>query len=296
MASGAMALDFHTRGQIQVWGGQLRKHQSDQEGGTDIGDVRVAWAKYDQVLTDRRGRNWAQLLEDLKDGRGIILQGDYDVLTGSDTCMGSFNDDHAIYLNPEFFDGGKEVAVADPLCKGFKRIKLSTLRAYAEKLGTRVYGRKGPILYGATKALPVQAPTPPPPPPAPLGGNEMIVGEGVVRTSDKYVAVKKGAKVYSDPACKTALTTMSHDASLDYMGTVPGNTVCWAIEVATGKVVKGKLLPVIAYVKRTDVGVPTARPTSGPTYTQAQLNAAVAAAVAETKKSAKAVTSVVFDG
>lgn len=107
----------------------------------------------------------------------------------------------------------------------------------------------------------------------------MIVGEGLTRTSSHYVKVQKGDIVYKDPACKVALTTMSVDASIDYMGTVPGNTICWAVEIATGRIVSGKMLPVIAYVKRTDVGAPTKR-TVTPSYTQQQLDAAVAAAKA----------------
>ena len=107
----------------------------------------------------------------------------------------------------------------------------------------------------------------------------MIVGEGLTRTSSHYVKVQKGDIVYKDPACKVVLTTMSADASPDYMGTVPGNTICWAVEIATGKIVEGKMLPVIAYVKRTDVGAPTKRAVT-PSYTQQQLDAAVAAAKA----------------
>lgn len=160
MSSGAMALDFHTQGRVQMWGGQLRKLQSDQTGGTDIGDLKVAWSRLGYTLTDRRGKTWADLIVDLKSGRGVVLQGDYDVFTGGDTCQSSFDGDHAIYLNPEFFESNTQIAVADPLCKGFKRISAKALRAYAEKLGRRSFdtpaaGGGVRILYAVTRAWPV---------------------------------------------------------------------------------------------------------------------------------------------
>lgn len=295
MASAAMALDFHTQGKVQKWGGELRKAYDPlgkDPDGTNLDNVVTAWSRLGYTFTKRSGKAWADCLADLKAGRGVVLQGDYDALTATEKCQDSFNGNHAIYLNPEFFDGGDTIAVADPLCGGFHRIKVTSLKAYAEKLGRAVYGKTGPILYGVTRAWPDA------PKPTPSTGVEMIVGEGLVRTSDYFVSVQKGDIVYKDPACRAQLTTMSADADVDFMGTVPGNTTVWAVEIATGKIVEGKMLPVIAYVKRAEVGAPVKRPVTPDStpYSQAQLDAAVAKAVAETKASAKAVTSVVFDG
>lgn len=274
MASGAMMLDFHTQGKVQKWGGELRKLSGDTSGGTNLDNLKTAWGKLGYTFIDRRGYSWGQAMADLKNGRGLVLQGDYDVLLGGHSCQATFDGDHAIYANPEINSDG--IVIGDPLCGKFKRIPVSVLKAYTEKLGRRVYGTTSPqkILYGASRAWPDTAT-----PPAPVGVPEMIVGEGLTRTSSHYVKVQKGDVVYKDPACKVVLTTMSADAQPDYMGTVPGNTTCFAIEIATGTIVSGKMLPVIAYVKRTDVGVPTVRPVA-PTYTQAQLDAAVAAAKA----------------
>ena len=300
MASAAMALDFHTQGKVQKWGGELRKAYDPlgkDPDGTNLDNVVTAWKKFGYTFVKRSGKTWADCIADLKNGKGVVLQGDYDVFTGADTCQGSFNGNHAIYLNPEFFDGGTTIAVADPLCGGFKRIKVTALKAYAEKLGTAVYGKKGPILYGVTRAWPTPVVPPVVPPVTPAGGDEMIVGEGLVRTSDYFIAVKSGVVVYSDPACTKTLTTMSVAADVDYMGTVPGNTTAWAIEIATGKIVSGKTLPVIAYIKRASGGVPTKRPVTADStpYSQQQLDAAVAKAIADTKASAKSVTTVVFE-
>lgn len=275
MSSGAMMLDFHTQGKVQKWGGELRKLSGDTSGGTNLDNLKTAWTKLGYTFIDRRGSTWAQVLADLKNGRGVVLQGDYDVLLGSHSCQSSFDGDHAVYANPEINADG--IVVGDPLCGAFKRIPVSVLKAYTEKLGRRVYGTTSPqkILFGVSRAWP----DPVTPVPVPPTGEEMIVGEGLTRASSHFVKVQNGDVVYKDPACKVVLTTMSADAQPDFMGTVPGNTTCWAIEIATGKIVAGKMLPVIAYVKRSDVGAPTARSVS-PTYTQAQLDAAVAAAKA----------------
>lgn len=279
MASGAMLLDFHTQGNVQKWGGELRRLQSDQVGGTDIGDLKVAWYRLGFTLNDRRGRTWADVIVDLKSGRGVVLTGDYDVLLGRHSCQGTFNGNHAVYLNPNSFntDG---IVVGDPLCNAYKRIPISALKAYSEKLGRSVYGSTTPqkIMYATSRAWPdpIVQPTPTP---VTTGEEDMIVGEGIVRTSSKFVAVKKGVSVYREPTCKTVLTTMSADAQVDFMGTVPGNTTAWAVEIATGKIVEGKLLPVIAYVKRSEVSAPEVR-TAIPNFTKSQVDAAVAAAVA----------------
>ncbi len=156
MTSGAMALDFHTQGKVQKWGGELRKASGDVVGGTGIPDLIRAWDKFGYTLTDRREKTWGDLVADLKNGKGVVLQGDYDVLTGGNTCQGTFNGDHAIYLNPEFANVSTEILVGDPLCDKFKYIPITVLKAYAEKLGRRVYGVHSlqPILYAVTRAWP----------------------------------------------------------------------------------------------------------------------------------------------
>lgn len=160
MESGAMALDFHTQGKVQVWGGnllnKLNLSDADIRNGLNMGNLKNAWAAYGYTLLDRRGYTWAQVIKDLKAGRGIVLQGDYDVLTGDDDCQPGFNGDHAIYLNPELYSDNTVVLKGDPLCEDFDKVPLSTLKKYAEKLGARVYGPSSPqkIFFGATAAHP----------------------------------------------------------------------------------------------------------------------------------------------
>lgn len=195
MSSGAMALDFHTQGKVQKWGGELRKLSGDTSGGTNIDNLSTAWTKLGYTIIDRREKTWNDAIVDLKNGRGVVLQGDYDVLTGDDTCQGTFDGDHAVYINPQFYDNNTTLAVGDPLCKGFKRIRITVLKAYAEKLGRRVYGDNR-ILYATTRAWPEVVTPPPPPPPPPATGEDMpsftapLVPTNVQIAGGQYIYVK----------------------------------------------------------------------------------------------------------
>lgn len=133
-SSGAMALDYHTRGRISVWGGTLEQHQNDHIGGGDLYDLALAWSFYGQVLTQGTG-GWAGVKAALAAGRAVVLQGDYDQFVGANSCQSGFNGPHAISLFPS---RSVWALVGDPLCKDFKVISEKTVRAYAEKLNPRV--------------------------------------------------------------------------------------------------------------------------------------------------------------
>lgn len=136
MTSGAMVLDYHTLGGLQLWGGELERHQNQHTGGTDLNDLALAWAYYGQVLTIQSGYGWAGVRRALGEGRAVVLQGDYDRFTGANSCQKGFADPHAIALLPS--DTAWAI-VGDPLCSGFKVIAEGTVRAYAEKLAPRVH-------------------------------------------------------------------------------------------------------------------------------------------------------------
>lgn len=158
MSSGAMALDFHTQGKEQVWGGTLRTLSGDTSGGTNIDNLQTAVGKLGGYkFEDHRGEPWANVVTALKAGKGVILQGDYDVFTGMSTCQSSFDGDHAIYLNPEFNSTKTAVLVGDPLCKTWKYIPLTTLRAYTEKLSLRVVKTTSKLYFATTRAWPETA-------------------------------------------------------------------------------------------------------------------------------------------
>lgn len=215
-ASAAMALDFHTQGKVQMWGGELRKVYDPtgaDKDGTNIGNVKTAWSKLGYTILDRRGKTWNDAIVDLKNGRGIILQGDYDVFTGSDTCQATFDGDHAIYVSPEFLAEGT-LAVADPLCGGYKRITIAKLKAYAEKLGKRTYGDNR-ILYAATRAWPdpIVPPTPPP-----VTGDDMPAFTAPLKPTEVQIAGGSWLYVKPDFSANASNVQISGDRWMPLVG------------------------------------------------------------------------------
>lgn len=156
MESGAMVLDWHTRGAIQVWGGDLvqwcgRSEASIRNSGTNLGDVRVAWLHWNQHLDIRSGQTWADLYQCLLEGRAVILQGDYGVFNLAVRCQDNFEGNHAISVYP--YKISDRLLVGDPLCSGFHGVKISDLQDYAETLGAAVYGTHSPqpILFAVSR-------------------------------------------------------------------------------------------------------------------------------------------------
>jgi len=129
MSAGAMVLDFHTLGAVNVWGGDLRHapSQPDQSGGTDLWDVQHAWADFGQLLDIRSGAGWASLERDHEDGRAILLTG-----TGNVPGSATFDGGHAIAVLPETHADGRWLQ-ADPLCSGPEWTDPADLRAWAER-------------------------------------------------------------------------------------------------------------------------------------------------------------------
>ena len=134
MASGAMALDYHTRGRLQVWGGDLRHRQMDLEGGTDLRDLRTAWGSYGETLDIRTGQGWAGVLAALTEGRGVLLCGDSGELDGS--CAEIQDVEHGIFVHPDR-DAAGRYRYGDPWCAlpGWKWATPAALKLYATPLG-----------------------------------------------------------------------------------------------------------------------------------------------------------------
>jgi hypothetical protein len=154
--SGAMVLDWHTRGAIKVWGGELipwcgRSEASIVGHGGNLDNIRQAWLHWGQVLDVRSGQHWDDLIACLNEGRAVILQGDYGEFTLAERCQDSFDGGHAISVYPYAIAG--RLLVGDPLCHGFKNYKETSLRAYAEAMGASVYGAHSPqpILFAVSR-------------------------------------------------------------------------------------------------------------------------------------------------
>lgn len=139
MNAGACALEAHTKGKVNVLGGDLRHHQSDQTGGTDLADLRQAWAAYKQLLAVRSGSGWAGVKSAIAEGRGVVLQGDSEAFA-ENTCSGKYDGDHAIYISPvsRSVGGTLQWRINDSICPTSRWESAGRIKAYAIKLNPRV--------------------------------------------------------------------------------------------------------------------------------------------------------------
>jgi len=161
MESAAMALDWHTRSGVQVWGGELipwcGKSESEiiygPDQGTTLWNAAQAWLHWSQYLENRDGQTWNDLLGCLGQGRSVVLQGDYGEFSSAEKCSG-FSGNHAILVLPYKTTTTEDIyAVGDPLCSTFKGIAMTSLRAYAEVFGAAVRGSSSPqqIMFAVTR-------------------------------------------------------------------------------------------------------------------------------------------------
>jgi hypothetical protein len=159
MASGAMTLDFDTLGDRELWGGDLRHKQGDLEGGTDLNDLREAWAAYGRTLTIRSGAGWEALKDDRAAGRFLVVQGEGNV-PGSAT----FDGGHACCLGPETNADGNWLW-GDPLAGGWQWAKPGEIKAWMERWSSGLAWARSAAHPPATPP-PDPDPDPAPPPPA----------------------------------------------------------------------------------------------------------------------------------
>jgi len=134
MTSGAMALDYHTRGRVRLWGGDLRHHQSDLVGGTDLNDLKVAWSHIGTgyTLLNWSGRGWDAVIAAHEAGRAVMIQG-----TGDTPGRGIYKGPHACIWCPDN-------AWGDPLASRWQRVAAgsaldrASIRRWAERLNPRI--------------------------------------------------------------------------------------------------------------------------------------------------------------
>jgi hypothetical protein len=114
MTSGALVLAYQQpQGSKAYWGGDLRHSgQPDLSGGTDLYDVRDAWAEYGETLTIKSGAGWSAVKTAHNEGRAIVIQG-----TGNVPGSESFDGGHACAIAPETHSDGRWL-FGDPLATG----------------------------------------------------------------------------------------------------------------------------------------------------------------------------------
>jgi len=161
MSSGADALAYHTRGDLAPWGGRLRHKQGDLDGGTDLYDLRDAWAAYGETLTIKSGAGWAAVYEAHEAGRAIVIQG-----TGEVPGSGDFDGGHACAIGIETRSDGAWL-FGDPLASGWQWIHPSSIKTWAQRWQSSIaFAVSAVVVEPDEPDEPDPPPDPPPPPPA----------------------------------------------------------------------------------------------------------------------------------
>jgi len=164
MASAATALAYQVpRGSKTAWGGDMRHHQSDMTGGTDLYDARQAWSAYGESLTIRSGAGWSGVDKAHREGRAIIAQGQGNV-PGSQ----SFDGGHACVIAPETHSDGRWL-FGDPLASDWQWVTAGSIRTWMEALSGGCY-------FAVGDAAPETPPGPEPEPPDTGGPADRAAG------------------------------------------------------------------------------------------------------------------------
>lgn len=136
--SAAMAIDRATLGGTFVTGRQVRLASDEPypdpgSPGLNLRQIDAVASKWHVDITNRTRAPWSAVIGMLKEGRGVILQGDADQLPLKYNGQVGFTGDHAVYINHVSGDG--DLYLMNPLVKtGAIECPESVLRAYAEKL------------------------------------------------------------------------------------------------------------------------------------------------------------------
>lgn len=119
MATAAVGLDYHTLGEKTSSGTTMRRLSGDLAGGTNSDEVVRAWKRgYDEDAVMRDGHPWSKVIEDLKEGRLVMLQ--WWAATVGEVCIsGTGAYGHGVAVAPESREqsGVTQWLVADPWCK-----------------------------------------------------------------------------------------------------------------------------------------------------------------------------------
>lgn len=152
-AAGAMALDRHTIGAKKTNGATVRMYCRNDDGTPDVtGGTRLTQVadalerRWDISLTVRLGETFDYFAEQIRQGRGAILQGWAGVTKGTKwQASESFAGNHAWYVNDHNDDG---YLVYDPLADGRRagiatspmRIPKSVVMEFAGRLNVASSG------------------------------------------------------------------------------------------------------------------------------------------------------------
>ena len=154
----SMAIDRATMGGTQITGRQVRLASNEpipdpSSPGLNLNQVVNVAFKLHVELENRTGAPYSAMVAALREGRGVILQGDYDQIPAEYSGQLTFKGDHAVYLN-HLDNTGKRVWWMDPINrKGGFYIPLTVARAYAEDFAKAVKRYPG-LLFATTRPTP----------------------------------------------------------------------------------------------------------------------------------------------
>jgi len=201
MSAGADVLAYQTRGELTLWGGNLRHAQSDLEGGTSLEDLRDAWARYGETLEIRTGAGWSAVVDAHEQGRAIVISG-----SGEVPGVGSFTGGHASAIGPETRSCDGAWLFGDPLATDWQWIAPSAIRAWAEDFDPRV--------SFALSALPPEEP----PASSDSSSEEDVMYNVAPLTTHRDAIVRDGAVLYADAALQRRHSVATGDTALGFAG------------------------------------------------------------------------------
>jgi hypothetical protein len=163
MSSGATALAYETGGRLAPWGGDLRHEQGDLEGGTDLYDLRTAWAAYGEELTIRSGAGWDAVRKAHDEGRAIVAQG-----TGEVPGSATFDGGHACVIGTETRSSDGAWLFGDPLVSSWQWASAGSIRSWMERWQSSCAFAVSRIVNPPPEPPDPKPPEPPEPPPVVL--------------------------------------------------------------------------------------------------------------------------------
>lgn len=179
--------------------------------GWTLDDLHKALSRYGVLGFDiRSGTGRDGVLHELAQDRYIVIQGDSDQFPSG--CSGTFDGDHCIGWHPNhrWVSGHRQWWIDDPICPEGRWEYEWVLWRYAEKFDPRIHfaSFRTPV-----PAINVTMPD--------TSTGDIIVPEftsagGLTLASTHVIDLKAGTPLRSDPT-KVA-TTLSQDATVDYMG------------------------------------------------------------------------------
>jgi hypothetical protein len=162
--SAAIAIDRATLGGTEVTGRDVRRASdepipSQSSPGLNLAQTQEVAEGWHVSLLERRGE-FVDVVTALKNGRGVMAQGDYDQM-GAYSCQGTFLGDHCIELNNlntskvtiggKVYLAGQAVLVYDPLCTKARYLPLEVIKRYCEKHAAATGGK---VRYSVTRVTP----------------------------------------------------------------------------------------------------------------------------------------------